>query len=570
MRYYNIVGFTLIAMLALMSSCVGVEPIELQSNASDHYYRPSDYKGVVLKDQVLFDFREGLNGWWADKKYNMAMQGTAMKITSNGAGPKYAPFGVDLPEPMNFSNTPVIKVKIRLPEGEKPPVMRLDLRDVNSHFTNSAPASNMLKVSGEEYYDYYFDLNHKWSQSYPSNALVDNTQIDRLQFFINPGGEEFYGTFYIDEIYVMANRDGSGIVDNNIVLDDFSNGGAVDLWWPCKPEKVSISAGSEAMKVHFEKGEWDCFGKIFGETDISNNPIIRIKARAESGTEMKMTNVMARFIDVNENSTDLIDGENMSNFEIGGTDYKYYYSAFKTKYENNLYSSQGDFDPTKVNRVIIFFNMNKESTFTGDVYVQEIAFVSDLPDKQKLDRSPWGAPPSLDPSWTKTTNTNFSGYVKAANWKVNSDNITKSEGTNGGVRFSGKNIGVNFEELSATITPFNLDSMVVIRVKAKAKGNMNPTVRLDVVDAKGNQTNGRPQEFVVKTGDEFKNYYVNMSTNYYQRSPKYTIVNVGNVTGLKMYINPGMVKGFDGELEIAEIEPMLLKDAPDDIRSIFE
>ncbi len=570
MRYHKIIGFALVATLAFLSSCVGIEPIEIQSNASDHYYRPSDYKGIVLKDQILFDFREGLDGWWADRKYNMAMQGTAMKITSNGAGPKYAPFGVDLAEAMNFSNTPVLRVKIRMPESSTPPVMRLDLRDVNGNFTNAAPASNTIKVSGENYYEYFFDLNHKWSQTYPSNANVDNTQIDRLQFFINPGGEEFYGTFYIDEIYVMANKDGSGVVDQNIVLDDFSNGGAVDLWWPCKPEKVSVSSGENAMKIHFENGEWDCFGKIFGETDITNNPIIRIKARAESGTEMKMTNIMARFIDANENSTDLIDGENMSNFTIGGSDFQYYYSAFKTKYENNLYSSQGDFDPTKVNRVIIFFNMNKESTFTGDVYVQEVAFVSELPDKQKLDRSPWGAPPSLDPSWSKANKLDYSGFAKPSNWKAESTNITKTAGEAGGVKFSGKNIGPAYEELSATVTPFNLDSMVVIRVKAKASGNMNPIVRLDVVDAKGKQTNGRPQEFVVKTGDEFNDYYVNMSTNYYQRSPNYAIVNVGNVTGLKLYINPGMVKGFDGDLEIAEIQPMLLQDAPENIRSIFE
>lgn len=570
MKYFNILGFTLLSFMTFMSGCVGIEPIELQSNASDHYYKPSDYKGIILKDQILFDFREGLDGWWADKKYNMALQGTAMKITSNGAGPKYAPFGVDLAEPMNFANTPVIRVKIRLPESAKPPIMRLDLRDGNGHFTNAAPVTNTLKVSGEAFYEYYFDVNHKWAQSYPSNANVDNTQIDRLQFFINPGGEEFYGTFYIDEIYVMANKDGSGILDNNIVLDDFSNGGGVDLWWPCKPDKVSISAGSDAMKVHFNNGEWDCFGKVFGETDITNNPIIRIKARAESATEMKMTNVMARFIDVNENSTDLIDGENMSNFEIGGSDFQYYYSAFKTKYENNLYSSQGDFDPTKVNRVIIFFNMNKETTFQGDVFIQEIAFVSELPDKQKLDRSPWGAPPSLDPTWSKAIKLDNSGYAKSANWKVNSTNITKSEGASGGVKFSGKNIGPNYDELAATITPFNLDSMVVIRVKAKASGNMNPTVRLDLVDDRGTQTNGRPQEFIVKRGEDFKDYYINMSTNYYQRTPTYKIVNVGNVSGFRMYINSGKVKGFDGDLEIAEIQPMLLRDAPDDIRSIFE
>lgn len=569
MRYNKIVGLTFVAALTFFAGCIGIEPIELKST-TDHYYKPSDYQGIVLKDEVLFDFREGLDGWWCDKKYNMSLQGTALKVLVNGAGPKYAPFGVDLSEPMNFSNTPVIRVKLRMPEAKALPVMRLDLRDANGNFTNAAPAATTVQVS-EDYVEYFFDVNHKWKQSYPSNADVDSRQIDRLQFFINPGGEEFYGTIYIDEVYVMANKDGSGKVDQNIVLDDFTNGGATDLWWPCKPEKVNVGMSEKGMKVHFENGEWDCFGKIFGETDVTNNPVIRIKAKAESNTPMKMTNVMARFIDVNENSTDLIDGENMSEFVIGGDDYIYYYSAFKTKYENNLYSSQGDFDPTKVNRIIIFFNMNKESQFTGDVFVQEVAFVTDLPDKQKIARSPWGAPPSIDPSLPIAKSFDNSGYTNPSAWKSTKGDITIAAGTEGkGVKFSGKGIGVANEELTANVNPFNLDERIVIRVRAKAKGNVAPKVRIDVADDKGQQTNGRPQEFVIENGSEFKDYYVNMSTNYYQRIPKYAIVNVKNSSQIKLYINYGLTKGFDGEVEISEIEPIALQSAPEAIKSIFE
>lgn len=569
MRYNKIFGLAFVAALSFFAGCIGIEPIELETT-TDHYYKPSDYQGIVLKDEVLFDFREGLDGWWADKKYNMSLQASALKVMVNGAGPKYAPFGVDLPETMNFSNTPVIRVKIRMPEAKSMPVIRLDLRDGNGNFTNAAPASNQIKVS-DDYVEYFFDVNHKWKQSYPNNADVDNRQIDRLQFFVNPGGEEFYGAIYIDEVYVMANKDGSGIVDQNIVIDDFTNGGATDLWWPCKPEKVNVGISDKGMKVHFDEGEWDCFGKIFGETDITNNPIIRIKAKAETETPMKMTNVMARFIDVNENSTDLIDGENMSEFEIGGNDYKYYYSAFKTKYENNLYSSQGDFDPTKVNRIIIFFNMNKESKFTGDVFVQEVAFVNELPAAVALEKSPWGGSPAIDPSLPKSTSLDNSNFAKSDSWKATKGNITIAPSADGkGVKFSGKGIGVGFDELSAKIAPFNLDSFIVVRVRAKAKGNVAPVVRLDAVDDTGLQTNGRAQEFTVENGGEFKDYYVNMSTNYYQRMPKYAIVNVKNVSQLKLYINFGMTKGFDGELEISEIEPITLKSAPEEIRSIFE
>lgn len=568
LKYLKYVGlFSLVSMYG----CIGFEPVTIESRADRPIYKPSQGGGAEkLVDGVLYDFRGGVGEWWADSKISLSKQGNAMKVSSMGSGPSYEPFGVNF-DPKDFTNTPVIRIKIKLdPKTKDFPDLRMDLKDINDMQTNGAPAVNKI-VQGDGFVEYFYDLNHKFTQSWPSSAIVDQTKIAGMQFFFNPGGSPFYGTIYIEDIYVMANQNGSGIVDRNIVLDDFSNGGSVGMWWPCKKEKVTVSMGDKAMKVHFENGEWDCFGKIFGETDISENPVIRIKAKAVSNTPMKMTNVMARFIDVNENSTDLIDGENMSEFEIGSNDYGYFYSAFKTKYENNLYSSQGEFDPKRVNRVIIFFNMNKETQFTGDVLIQEVAFVADLPDKQKMARSPWGASPSIDPKLPVAQKLDNSAFAKPESWKATKGNVSVSASSdNKGVKFSGKNIGVALEELTASIVPFNLDSMIVIRVRAKAKGNMNPVIRLDVVDDKGLQTNGRPQEFEVKNGADYTDYYINMSTNYYQRTPKYGIVNVKNSSQLKLYINYGMSKGFDGDIEIAEIQPITLGSAPDKIKSIFE
>lgn len=215
--------------------------------------------------------------------------------------------------------------------------------------------------------------------------------------------------------------------------------------------------------------------------------------------------------------------------------------------------------------------MNKESQFTGDVYVQEVAFVTDLPAAVALEKSPWGGKPTIDPTLPVAGTLDASKYASASAWKSTNGKVTVSQGASGsGVKFTGKGIGKEFDELSAKVAPFNLDSFVVVRVRAKAKGNISPSIRLDVVDGKGKQTNGRPQEFVVDNGGDFKDYYVNMSTNYYQRSPSYSIVNVKNTNALKLYVNFGKTKGFDGEIEISEIEPITLDSAPEEIKSIFE
>jgi hypothetical protein len=358
-----------------MYSCAGFETVKLDTRQDKPTYKVGADKGVVVGDTVIFDFRGTIDHWWKDPKYTISKVGDQMKIKANGVGPKYEPVGCSF-NPLNFSQAQFLKVKIRLEEGTTTfPTIRFDLKDVYEYATNASPPSVVIDSAG--YKIYIFDYFKKFKQFYPEVHDVDYTKIGGIQFFVNPGGAPYYGTFYIDEISTTVNPNGSGIVPNEFIVDNFS--GAFD-WWSCNSEKVTLAKAGSTMKVHYNDSKSDCFGKIIGEVDVDEFPVIKVRAKATSadGAQFK-TNLTCRFIDADENTTDLTDANNLVDFEVGGTEFKDYYCVFKNSTFNNLKSSSGKFNPKKVTKMVVFVNLGKPNGFTGDVIVDEISFVKQVP-----------------------------------------------------------------------------------------------------------------------------------------------------------------------------------------------
>lgn len=555
--YSSIIGL-------FMFSCAGYEPAKLETNSDRAKYKISSVASIPLGDTVLYDFKGSVGEWWSDSKYTISKIGSAMKVKANGVGPSYEPFGVEFDE-LDFSQAPFLKVKIKIAEGTTDfPALRIDLKDDKGMQTNGAPASAILDSAG--YKIYIYDYFKKFKQTYPDNADVNDKKITGIQAFVNPGGKAWKGTFFIDEIATTSNPDGSGKLPENYVLDDFT--GAVDLWWPCKPEKVNVSKlGSDKLKIHINDGQWDCFGKIFGEVDISETPIIRVRARAESETGMQKTNIMARFIDINENATDLIDGKNMRDFEIGGADFKEYYSVFRTDISDDLYSGTGDFDPTKVNRIIIFINMNQEANFTGDIIVDEVAFVKELPaEVNEVINNRWGPVPTPEPSWDKGAEAGLiTDFSSISGWKSENNAVKVSQG-NGSLKLDASVTGNEWASVVGTVKGSNLYANNYVKLKVKANGSIDPTLRFTFIDDKGLESNARPQEARISKDGQYAEYYLKLFNSSYQRTPSLKIVNMQNVQKIRIYINPGL-GAYKGTIEIDEMTSMNVNDVPKDIVS---
>lgn len=536
-----------LAFVALIG-CKGIEPMQL-SPSNNVTYKESNKTGILMKDTVLMDFSDGTGGWhtWMPNNYSYYAYNRDMIIDCNDAGgDAYPSINIKLPK-SDFSQGSVFKVRMRAEGNEKPAAVRLDFVDDKGIVANASAMTKWVAVS-DTFTDYLYDYTFAWSQGWPEAADVDNRNVEGIQLFVNPGMKNTWtGRIIIDEVTVESPK------SDDIIIDRFD--GMTNLWWPCKKEKVSLGRdpeGTNALKVHINDGQWDCFGKVFAPVDVSEHPIIRVKARAvrEDGTT-GFTNVMARFIDVNEASTDLMDGDNMRPMAIGGSDYVDYYSVFIEDGDTALYSSMGEFDKTKVNRLIVFINMNKEANFTGDVYVDEIAFMRNLPaaDGKKIEQQgTFGEPPTPEKSW-KEGSDDRSIVIKSVK---NSGSKVKASKSGEGLSIKCAKAGLTWDVANVSIEAANLYKKGYFKVVAKATGG-DANLRIDIVDDRGVIGNSRPIEKVIKEG-EYNTYYYSMDINYFQRYPKMEVVNAKSIETLQLYVNGGMTSEFTGTIDIKSIE----------------
>ena len=545
-------------LFAGLIACKGIEPMKL-SPSNNVVYKPSNKTGILMKDTVVMDFSEGTGGWhtWMPGNYQFYSYNRNMLIDCNEAGgDSYPSINIKLPK-SNFSQGSVFKVRMKAEGSTNPAAVRLDFVDDKGIVANASAMTKWVAIT-DTFVDYTFDYTHAWSQGWPEAADVDVKNVEGIQLFVNPGMKETWtGRLVIDEVRVESPK------TDDIIIDQFD--GMTNLWWPCKKEKVSLGRdpkGTNSLKVHIEDGQWDCFGKVFAPVDVSDHPIIRVKARAEraDGTT-GFTNVMARFIDVKEASTDLMDGDNMRPMAIGGSDFVDYYSVFIEDGDTALYSSMGEFDKTQVNRLIVFINMNKEANFTGDVYIDEIAFMKKLPaaDGKKIEQQgTFGEPPTPEKSWKE-------GSTKPAVIINSIDNKSKKfVATKNGSGLSMKctKAGLEWDLVEASIEPTNLYSKGYFKVVAKATGG-DANLRIDIVDNRGIIGNSRPIEKLIKNG-EYQTYYYSMDINYYQRFPKMDIVNAKSIEKLQFYVNGGMENTFTGSIDIKSIEIVDIQEATKD------
>lgn len=550
MKYKNNYIYILLALLTI--SCVGVQPIALESY-NEVSYKPGDYSGRELTDTtVLFDFSEGTDGWFTwSPKFRYSVSKKILNIACDGVGPNYPSLNAAFPL-SNLTKTPIVRVRMRI-EGEKEAGIRLDFIDAKGTSANSSALTKMVQPNQDFKY-YYYNFDKGWTQTYPENAFVDSKSIESLQLYVNPGMEEWSGKLFIDEITVLPS-DGS-----EILIDAFDQ--AINMWWPCLKENVSVARTvQDELKVSFNNGYWDCFGKIFGEMDVTDFPIIKVVAKAESThDDVAFTNISARYIDANDNPADLRDGANKGWLTVNDGQYKTFYSVFKKGDESYMYSTQGSFDEKRVNRIILFINMIEEYHYVGDVFIDSVMFIKELPKDAAMildDREFWGETPLPLVEWKAGEKTKIMDLTKS--WKSNSTTLSAKSGTELVIESNGA--GKNYEFVESKIAPANLDqSTLAFKVIAKKTGKGNANLRLDLGDDRGYWTNGRPVEVVINK-DGYEEYFFKFNTNSYQKYPTLETVNSKAIEGIRFYVNPGL-ENFTGSITIKSLELVSLNAIP--------
>jgi hypothetical protein len=155
---------------------------------------------------LVDDFGQGIDPWksGSQDKIKLSKDGEMMKVDFIEAGPAFEAFGRGF-EKIDFTKTPVVKIRIKA-QGEKPANLRIDIKDANGFTTNAKPVAIKIEA-GTNFADYYYDFTDKFEQIFPNVQKVDPQGIVEMVAIVNPGGEAYTGTIYIDEIKVISLED---------------------------------------------------------------------------------------------------------------------------------------------------------------------------------------------------------------------------------------------------------------------------------------------------------------------------------------------------------------------------
>lgn len=152
---------------------------------------------------MIFDFVGPINKWWvANDKVAIAKVGDTLRVDLKNCGQKYECWGTELDELIDFSKTPVLRVKARMIGGQVPQI-GISLKDLDGYDTNMDRPSQRIQKS-PEYQEYYFNFSGKWKQTWPDKKEVNSTSINELLFFVNPGQMNWTGTLFIDDIEAIT------------------------------------------------------------------------------------------------------------------------------------------------------------------------------------------------------------------------------------------------------------------------------------------------------------------------------------------------------------------------------
>ncbi len=202
MLRYRSIFFACLLFLAF-----GCKHFQTQELTDDHQIaleEPAE-KGIPAnqyKKGMLFSFKEPINKWWvANNKLSIAKVGDSLRVQLKDCGLKYECWGTELDELLDFTDSPVLKVTARS-EGATVPTLGISLKDMDGFDTSLDRPSQRIERS-DEYVEYYFNYNRKWTH-WEGKKPVDPAAIIEILFFVNPGQMNWTGTIYIDDIQVIT------------------------------------------------------------------------------------------------------------------------------------------------------------------------------------------------------------------------------------------------------------------------------------------------------------------------------------------------------------------------------
>lgn len=165
---------------------------------------PADVNVIAASNGgvLIDDLSTEIWSWWDSNPENWERkwdsENEILVVKCKNVGKDYDTFGRQF-DPLDFSKTPVIKLRMKY-EGETAPKVRIDVKDYDGKTTNGHEVVKTLK-SGD-WTTYYYHIS-KWEQGWPNKDVVDPIEIVEMLVFVNPGGPDWSGTIYLDDVHAI-------------------------------------------------------------------------------------------------------------------------------------------------------------------------------------------------------------------------------------------------------------------------------------------------------------------------------------------------------------------------------
>jgi endoglucanase len=171
-------------------------------------YTLIDYNNLAVLNTVpppgVFGFEDNfddniLSEHWTntdDKKFTYTEANKMLKVSANYTEKGWIPFSFRIPT-ISLLHTPGVTITL---QSDVDFVLRIDFADVNGQQTNMNEISLPIKAS-TSFQTYFFDFTGKFFQQYPKFGKVDQSKINTVYFYPNPG-KSFSGTLLIDDVII--------------------------------------------------------------------------------------------------------------------------------------------------------------------------------------------------------------------------------------------------------------------------------------------------------------------------------------------------------------------------------
>lgn len=376
--------FIIIALTLLFGACASqFKPIDLNNSYMTSIHAGEEVQGnkIIASGKPVLKHNTGNllkdRSWWALPGIEIVPQKQGVAFDLSNIGPKYTPFGADLPL-LDFKQQPVVlKITARAESNDGSlPLVSLQFDDAEGIQANAKRPEARIGNT-QEFMDYYFDCSNMWLQTWPEKKEVNATIINKWLFFINPGGSGYTGRIYIQAIQALPIDSLKPNPEFKIpagveggVVSNFSSKSTSD-WWNSASYSIAWEPDSSLKIVCSNAGKgYEAFGMKLPQTmnaKMAYRVIVKARFEGSGYPELRLD-----LIDCNGS---LSNGSPQTNWlePTNNKEFVEYLYIYKDEVFQ-AYPTRRDLDKERITDLLFFVNPGKDG-WSGTIYIDEIKFI---------------------------------------------------------------------------------------------------------------------------------------------------------------------------------------------------